>query len=197
MKKQIKQNEQTQYENELMKLREALVRSKAHSLKMQKIARYEEEERKKRRKMLLKKEEELLPKKIELSEQIFEWGDCFRESFEYLEIISIKKSRAYSPTTENETLTIFKGGWGHKKRNGIEYWSNLDLINDGSYSYEAGYKWMGVVEGKKLFTSVNVMANYLRYEYLKSLSGHITTGTVFQLLASRLLSNINMTINNG
>ena len=112
---------------------------------------------------LWKKEEVLLPQKLEMAEYIFSWGrDLLAdEDYRYLRGIGISDGLG-------DGILVYAGPWGHcSAKGGGDEWSRFILLDDGSFLYSFGTKWLPL-DGC-VMDSPEALAVSLRNDYITEL----------------------------
>ena len=109
---------------------------------------------------LWKKEEVLLPQKLEMAEYIFSWGrDLLAdENYRYLRGIGISDGLG-------DGILVYAGPWGHRSaKGGGDEWSRFILLDDGSFLYSFGTKWLpldGCVMDSPEALAVSLLNDYI------------------------------------
>ena len=108
---------------------------------------------------LWKKEEVLLPQKLEMAEYIFSWGrDLLAdEDYRYLRGIGISDGLG-------DGILVYAGPWGHRSAKGGGEWSRFILLDDGSFLYSFGTKWLpldGCVMDSPEALAVSLLNDYI------------------------------------
>ena len=112
---------------------------------------------------LWKKEEVLLPQKLEMAEYIFSWGRDLlaNEDYRYLRGIGISDGLG-------DGILVYAGPWGHRSaKGGGDEWSRFILLDDGSFLYSFGTKWLPL-DGC-VMDSPEALAVSLRNDYITEL----------------------------
>ena len=112
---------------------------------------------------LWKKEEVLLPQKLEMAKYIFSWGrDLLAdEDYRYLRGIGISDGLG-------DGILVYAGPWGHRSaKGGGDEWSRFILLDDGSFLYSFGTKWLPL-DGC-VMDSPEALAVSLRNDYITEL----------------------------
>jgi hypothetical protein len=81
------------------------------------------------------------------------------------------------------SIEIYAGKWGHKRTEHDNFgcWSRLHLNRDGSFEYEAGYKWMRLLQVN--LANEESLAKSLSFEYLGLVAGHLSGGDAIKKVA--------------
>ena len=109
---------------------------------------------------LWKKEEVLLPQKLEMAEYIFSWGRDLlaNEDYRYLRGIGISDGLG-------DGILVYAGPWGHRSaKGGGDEWSRFILLDDGSFLYSFGTKWLpldGCVMDSPEALAVSLLNDYI------------------------------------
>ena len=110
-----------------------------------------------------KKEEVLLPQKLEMAEYIFSWGRDLlaNEDYRYLRGIGLSDGLG-------DGIRVYAGPWGHRSaKGGGDEWSRFILLDDGSFLYSFGTKWLPL-DGC-VMDSPEALAVSLRNDYITEL----------------------------
>ena len=109
---------------------------------------------------LWKKEEVLLPQKLEMAEYIFSWGRDLlaNEDYRYLRGIGLSDGLG-------DGILVYAGPWGHRSaKGGGDEWSRFILLDDGSFLYSFGTKWLpldGCVMDSPEALAVSLLNDYI------------------------------------
>ena len=109
---------------------------------------------------LWKKEEVLLPQKLEMAEFIFSWGRDLlaNEDYRYLRGIGLSDGLG-------DGILVYAGPWGHRSaKGGGDEWSRFILLDDGSFLYSFGTKWLpldGCVMDSPEALAVSLLNDYI------------------------------------
>ena len=106
-----------------------------------------------------KKEEVLLPQKLEMAEYIFRWGRDLlaNEDYRYLRGIGLSDGLG-------DGILVYAGPWGHRSAKGGGEWSRFILLDDGSFLYSFGTKWLpldGCVMDSPEALAVSLLNDYI------------------------------------
>ena len=108
---------------------------------------------------LWKKEEVLLPQKLEMAEYIVSWGRDLlaNEDYRYLRGIGLSDGLG-------DGIRVYAGPWGHRSAKGGGEWSRCILLDDGSFLYSFGTKWLpldGCVMDSPEALAVSLLNDYI------------------------------------
>jgi hypothetical protein len=105
-----------------------------------------DERKKKEQAGVSSKEKELLPRKLEMAEDIFCWGRDIlaNEDYKFVRELGVSDGLALATAPG---LRVYSGNWGddyrfRKPHDGYPHWSRLILTDDGTFYYRKGYKFM-------------------------------------------------------
>ena len=124
------------------------------------------------------REKELLPRKLEMAEDIFRWGRDIlaNEDYKFVRELGVLDGLGI---VRAPGLKVYGGNWGddyrfRKPHDGYPHWSRLILTDDGAFHYNKGYKFspldsFGVPDPKFL-------AESFMYRYVSDLHESTTKG---------------------
>mgnify|MGYP001340022992 CR=1 FL=1 len=118
--------------------------------KQRRLNKKRDEREKKEQARVSGKEKELLPRKLEMAEDIFRWGRDILANEDYKFVRELGVKDGLGPG-----LRVYSGSCGDDFGLGQEGWSRFILIDDGTFYYRKGYKFMpldgfGVPDAKYL-----------------------------------------------
>ena len=116
---------------------------------------------------LWKKEEVLLPQKLEMAEYIFSWGRDLLANEDYRYLRGIGLSDGLGDGIREGGIRVYGGPWGHRSAKGGGEWSRFILLDDGSFLYSFGTKWLPL-DGC-VMDSPEALAVSLRNDYITEL----------------------------
>ena len=137
--------------------------------KQRRLNKKRDESEKKEQARVSGKEKELLPRKLEMAEDIFRWGRDILANEDYKFVRELGVKDGLGPG-----LRVYSGSCGDDFGLGQEGWSRFILIDDGTFYYRKGYKFMpldgfGVPDAKYL-------AETFMHSYVSALHGSTTMG---------------------
>ena len=99
------------------------------------VQRKREEQRQSDLKAFWAKEGKLLPEKLAMSKEIFQWGSKLlaSEDYQYIQAVALFLPR--------NGLQVFGGGWGDCDDGGYGCYSSLALCDNGTFHYSKSVKW--------------------------------------------------------
>ena len=137
--------------------------------KQRRLNKKSDEREKKEQARVSGKEKELLPRKLEMAEDIFRWGRDILANEDYKFVRELGVKDGLGPG-----LRIYSATSGEDYGLGVHSWSRLILTDDGAFHYNKGYKFspldsFGVPDPKFL-------AESFMYRYVNDLHESTTTG---------------------
>ena len=137
--------------------------------KQRRLNKKSDEREKKEQAWVSGKEKELLPRKLEMAEDIFRWGRDILANEDYKFVRELGVKDGLGPG-----LRVYSGSCGDDFGLGHSGWSRFILIDDGTFYYRKGYKFMpldgfGVPDAKYL-------AETFMHSYVSALHESTTMG---------------------
>ena len=137
--------------------------------KQRRLNKKSDEREKKEQARVSGKEKELLPRKLEMAEDIFRWGRDILANEDYKFVRELGVKDGLGPG-----LRIYSATSGEDYGLGVHSWSRLILTDDGAFHYTKGYKFspldsFGVPDPKFL-------AESFMYRYVSDLHESTTMG---------------------
>ena len=135
--------------------------------KQRRLNKKSDEREKKEQARVSGKEKELLPRKLEMAEDIFRWGRDIlaNEDYKFVRELGVSEGLAL---VRAPGLRVYSGNWGDdyrfRKPHGYPHWSRLILTDDGTFYYRKGYKFMpleGFVVPDPEFLAESFMHRYV------------------------------------
>ena len=125
------------------------------------VQRKREEQRQSDLKTFWAKEEKLLPEKLAMSKEIFQWGSDLLASEDYQYI------RGVALFLPRNGLQVFGGGWGDCDDGGYGCYSSLALCDNGTFHYSKSAKWAPL--GEFSIPDPETMAKSLVHRYISEI----------------------------
>ena len=137
--------------------------------KQRRLNKKSDEREKKEQARVSGKEKELLPRKLEMAEDIFRWGRDILANEDYKFVRELGVKDGLGPG-----LRIYSATSGEDYGLGVHSWSRLILTDDGAFHYNKGYKFspldsFGVPDPE-------FRAESFMYRYVSDLHESTTTG---------------------
>ena len=137
--------------------------------KQRRLNKKSDEREKKEQARVSGKEKELLPRKLEMAEDIFRWGRDILANEDYKFVRELGVLDGLGPG-----LRVYSSTCGEDYGLGVHSWSRLILTDDGAFHYNKGYKFspldsFGVPDPKFL-------AESFMYRYVNDLPESTTMG---------------------
>ena len=104
--------------------------------KQRRLNKKSDEREKKEQARVSGKEKELLPRKLEMAEDIFRWGRDILANEDYKFVRELGVKDGLGPG-----LRIYSATSGEDYGLGVHSWSRLILTDDGAFHYNKGYKF--------------------------------------------------------
>ena len=104
--------------------------------KQRRLNKKRDESEKKEQARVSGKEKELLPRKLEMAEDIFRWGRDILANEDYKFVRELGVKDGLGPG-----LRIYSATSGEDYGLGVHSWSRLILTDDGAFHYTKGYKF--------------------------------------------------------
>ena len=104
--------------------------------KQRRLNKESDEREKKEQARVSGKEKELLPRKLEMAEDIFRWGRDILANEDYKFVRELGVKDGLGPG-----LRIYSATSGEDYGLGVHSWSRLILTDDGAFHYTKGYKF--------------------------------------------------------
>ena len=104
--------------------------------KQRRLNKKSDEREKKEQARVSGKEKELLPRKLEMAEDIFRWGRDILANEDYKFVRELGVKDGLGPG-----LRIYSATSGEDYGLGVHSWSRLILTDDGAFHYTKGYKF--------------------------------------------------------
>ena len=127
--------------------------------KQRRLNKKSDEREKKEQARVSGKEKELLPRKLEMAEDIFRWGRDILTNEDYKFVRELGVKDGLGPG-----LGVYSGSCGDDFGLGHSGWSRFILIDDGTFYYRKGYKFMpldGFVIPDSEFLAESFMHRYV------------------------------------
>ncbi|MBI4095852.1 MAG: hypothetical protein HY438_03270 [DPANN group archaeon] len=161
-----------------------------HAIEL-KVQKNEAEEKNRHREILKRKKEKRLARaeeerrakeKNKHATEIFGWAKGFVATPAYQKLLRIAAEYPYL----EKTVFIYSDGWGHEvpHKNERGCWSNISLSPNATFSYEAGYKWMGVSFSFKAETPAD-LADRLNHTFLEEFLQAIKSEKIYHAIKDR------------